>query len=138
MAKENPAIKPRPKLTFGQWILALVFAAILLFGLHLAGIVNIPFLSTSDSGDNSSSGFGKIDATHTQPAQTCPATSCDTGECCGAVQSYEGTKLQTGTVHVLVDESCDCPSDTILSDDQPGYSSPVDLHLKNCDCTWNR
>lgn len=45
MAKENPAIKPRPKLTFGQWALALLFAAILLFGLHLTGVVSIPFFN---------------------------------------------------------------------------------------------
>jgi len=54
MAKENPTIKPRPKLTFGQWIFVIVGAAILLYGLHLTGIAYIPFFDTSNSGNSNS------------------------------------------------------------------------------------
>jgi len=52
MAKENPPIKPKPKMTFGQWALALLFTAILLFGLNLTGIVSIPFFDTFSSGNS--------------------------------------------------------------------------------------
>jgi len=123
--KISPApIKSKPKLTLRRWILVLVFAAIILFGLHLAGVINIPFFNISNSGS------GKINATHTQPAKTCPTTSCDTGECCGAaIGSGMGA---IAVSHVLVDKSCDCPKDTILSLDQGpqrGWEN-----LKNCDC----
>jgi len=126
MTKENPAIKPRQKLTFGQWIFALVFAATMLFiGLHLAGVTNLPFFNTPNPG------FGKTDATPTQLAKTCPATSCDTGRCCGS-EFYAGSGLYAYVDSVVVNISCDCPNDTTIQPDQlPGVTGN---NLKQCYC----
>lgn len=238
MAKENPAIKPRPKLTFGQWIIVIILTPVLLFGLHLTGVVNIPFFNTSNSGfqntenlhvneltigvpydiDFSSlipllppestggpytfylgSGVGfppmglilGIDGvlrgtptavgnskfqvcvkdvggrsacktyqfstvnsgtnapptntavvptkdTSEQPAKTCPATSCDTGECCWSSREDEtpgpGPHPAVNIVAVMVEKSCDCPSDTTISADQIMAES---YPWKRCECNSN-
>jgi hypothetical protein len=228
--KSSSPIKPRPQFTFRQWILALVFAAIILFGLHFSGVVNIPFFDTFNFGFQNTknlhvnemtigvpyaidfgpsslipllpqestggpytfylgSGVGfppmglilgidgvlrgtpttagnsefqvcvkdvggrsacktyqftvnsrtnntvvPVKNTTKQPTKTCPTTSCDTGECCGAaIGSGMGATM---TTHVLVDKSCGCPSDTILSLDQDQASWKL-YNLKNCDCNTN-
>ena len=236
--KRSPApIRPRPKLTFRQWLLVLVFTAILLFGLHLTGVINIPFFNTFNfgfqitenlpfneltigvpyaidfpsslipllpsestggpytfylgsrvgslpmglilgidgvlrgtptaaslnefqvcvkdvggrsacktyqfitvySGTNASptnNAVVPVKNTTKQPALTCPATSCETGDCCGAIREDEtsgpGPHPATVTDNVMVNKSCGCPSDTTLSPDQGG-SGPY----KRCECNFN-
>jgi len=95
MAKENPSIKPKPKMTFGQWALALLFTAILLFGLNLTGIVSIPFFDTFSFGNSDNNNVASIDNavapvkdTTTQPGQ---ATNAQPGQGAISIESVSTT-----------------------------------------------
>jgi hypothetical protein len=45
-------IKPRPKLTLGQWLVFTIVFAVLVYGLQTFGIINFPSFGTSNSGNS--------------------------------------------------------------------------------------
>ena len=67
---------------------------------------------------------------------TCPATSCDTGDCCCTREVHSGLEVNKGFVvcrmreTVYTPSSCDCPSDT-------HYMGTMDIQgitFKDCAC----
>ena len=98
MAKETPAITPRPKLTFGQWALAALGAAILLFVLNFAGIVSVPFLDISNSG-NSDAQDGTPTTSDNDNSPVTPSIKIESATATLlSVKEYSGTVVHICTV----------------------------------------
>lgn len=82
MAKENPAIKPRPKLTFVQWIVFTIVFAVIVFGFQTFGLIKFPSFNKNNSGssnfqDGSSTNNNNVVSTN-NPVSGKPSSNTDT------------------------------------------------------------